>query len=65
MSVVRVRCLKGKHGSSPPQVFRRLKDHIREEGLKPTDQAWVVVHKDQWTDDQLVQLHQWAAEQQN
>jgi hypothetical protein len=59
-SIVRVSCLKSKHGSSPPQVLRRMKDYLHFEELKSSDEAWLVVDKDQWTEEQLMQLHQWS-----
>ncbi len=59
-SVIRVNCLKGKHDSSPPQVLARMENYLKKEGLKKSDEAWLVVDKDQWTDEQLSQLHQWA-----
>jgi len=64
-SIVRVSCLKGKHDSSPPQVLKRMTDHLESEGLKSSDEAWLVVDKDQWTDEQLTQLHQWSLQQEN
>lgn len=57
-SIVRVNCLKGKHESAPPQVLKRMTDHLDREGLKPSDEAWLVVDKDQWTNEQLSQLYQ-------
>ncbi|MGI6354847.1 MAG: RloB domain-containing protein [Lentisphaerae bacterium] len=63
-SVVRVHCLKGKHDSAPPHVLKRMKEHLDREGLKPSDkfpwEAWLVVDKDQWTEEQLAQLHKWT-----
>lgn len=64
-SVIRVNCLKGKHESSPPQVLKRMQDYLKEEALKNTDEAWLVVDKDQWTDEQLAQLCAWAQGQDN
>lgn len=63
--IVQVSCLKGRSNSSPPQVLKRMTDHILSEGLKSSDEAWLVVDKDQWTDEQLAQLHQWASQQDN
>lgn len=63
--VIRVHCLRGNHASSPPQVLKRMKDFLRQEGLKPSDEAWLVVDKDQWTDEQLNQLHAWAQASEN
>jgi uncharacterized protein YpiB (UPF0302 family) len=59
-SVIRVNCLKGKHDSSPPQVLRRMEDHLKREALKKSDEAWLVVDKDQWTDGQLAQFNGWS-----
>ena len=64
-SVIRVNCLKGKHDSSPPQVLNRMEDHLRLEKLRSSDEAWLVVDKDQWTDEQLIQLHAWSRRQDN
>jgi hypothetical protein len=64
-STVRVSCLKGKHDSSPLQVLKRMTDHLEREELKSSDEAWLVVDKDQWTDDQLAQLHQWSSQKDN
>lgn len=59
-AIVRVSCLKGKHDSSPPHVLKRMTDYLQIEGLKSSDEAWLVVDKDQWTEEQLLQLHQWS-----
>lgn len=40
-SVIRVNCLKGKHDSSPPQVLARMESHLKKEGLKKSDEAWL------------------------
>lgn len=57
-SVIRVNCLKGKRDSSPPQVLRRMEDHLKKEALKKSDEAWLVV--DKWTNEQLAQLNGWS-----
>ena len=58
--VVHINCLKGKGGSAPPQVLAKMKDYLKKEDLKSSDEAWLVVDKDEWTDDQLSQLNEWA-----
>ena len=63
--VVHIKCLKGKDSSAPPQVLARMEKYLREEGLKSSDEAWIVVDKDQWTDDQLSQLNEWAQKADN
>ena len=39
---IRVNCLKGSHDSSPPQVLKRMEDHLRQEELRSSDEAWLV-----------------------
>jgi len=64
-AVIHVRCLKCRTASSPPQVLARMTKHLQREGLKPEDEAWLVVDKDQWTDQQLDALHQWSQSKDN
>jgi len=56
-SVIWVNCLKGNHDSSPPQILKRMENYLKREALKSSDEAWLVVDKDQWTNDQLEQLN--------
>ena len=64
-SVIHVDCLKSKHRSSPPQVLNHMRDRLNQKILKNSDEAWLVVDKDQWTDEQLVQLHTWSQDADN
>lgn len=59
-AVVRVECIPGDESTSPPQVLARLKERIKKSALSKTDEAWLVVDKDDWTDDQLVPLFEWS-----
>lgn len=63
--VIHVDCLKCKNESSPIHVLQRMKKHLRETKLRNFDEAWLVVDKDQWTDEQLTKLHAWSQEQDN
>ena len=64
-AVVRVNCLKSRHDSAPPQVLQRMKAWLKENDLKNSDEAWLVVDKDQWTDAQLTELHNWSQSKNN
>lgn len=63
--IVHIELLKKIGKGAPPQVLERMRKHLKREGLKNSDEAWLVVDKDQWTDDQLSQLHEWALEADN
>lgn len=64
-SVINVKCLKGKNESSPPQVLKRMERYLKEASLRNTDEAWLVCDKDQWTDEQLLQLYGWSQKKAN
>lgn len=63
-SVIKVKCLKSG-ASAPKHVLARMKKYLRDETLQATDEAWLVVDKDLWPDEQLTQLRAWAKEQKN
>ena len=64
-ATVQVTCLKCGHDSAPPQVLKRMTTWLKKNGLKDSDEAWLVVDKDQWTDAQLMELHLWAQSKGN
>lgn len=61
-SILHIRCLKGKNKSSPTHVLKRIKTFLQNQQLKPSDEAWLVIDKDQWTEQQIDQLYQWTQE---
>ena len=64
-SVVQVKCIRSKHGTSPPQVLKRMKIYLQKEKIKSSDEAWIVTDKDQWTDEQLGLLYDWSQVRNN
>lgn len=65
-SIILVKCLKrSSTKSSPIQVLRKMQGHLRKESLKKTDEAWLVVDKDDWKEDQLRELLRWAKKGEN
>lgn len=42
-----------------------MSDFIERNDLQSTDEAWLVVDKDQWPDEQLLKLHQWSQTSKN
>ncbi len=42
-----------------------MEEHLKEKGLNKSDEAWLVVDKDQWTDNQLAELGRWAKKKVN
>lgn len=64
-SVIQIRCLKKNHRSDPRNVLKRMKAHLGNESLRKSDEAWLVIDKDQWTDDHLTLLYQWSQKAAN
>jgi hypothetical protein len=64
-SVVKVECLKRNKGSASIYVLKGMQRRLKEESLRESDEAWLVVHKDEWTDEQLARLHEWSQGHRN
>lgn len=64
-SIVQINCLKGRHNSSPHGVLKRMKEHLKREALQGSDEAWLVVDKDNWNDEQLRALFEWSQSHSN
>lgn len=63
-TTIKVECLKSGH-SSPFYVLKRMTAWLQENKLKDSDEAWLVVDKDGWTDAQLSELHTWSQQKEN
>ena len=63
--IVRVKCLRSRSNLPPKEALRRAQEYVHKEGLKRTDEAWIVVDKDSWPDGHLVELHAWAQSRPN
>lgn len=61
-SIVKVLCIKGKNRSAPLEVLKRMKISLKEELLHPSDEAWLVIDKDNWIEDHLTILFEWSKE---
>ena len=64
-SLIKVKHLKGKHQSAPAKVLDRMQRYLNENGLRKTDEAWLVVDKDSWSNAQLDVLYQWTNDHTN
>lgn len=54
-----------KNRSAPNHVLKRMTDYIRLEQLRKADEAWLIIDKDQWSDEQISPLHQWSQAKEN
>ena len=62
---VHVECLPSDKDSSPKSVLKRMKKYLYEERLSSKDEAWLVVDRDSWKDEDLNLLHQWTTDRPN
>jgi hypothetical protein len=53
------------HKSAPGYVLKDMIIYLDQEDLRETDQAWLVIDKDNWSDEQLMELYRWTQEQDN
>ncbi len=64
-SLVHVRCLSKRNKNAPRQALKVIERHIKKEGLRKNDEAWIVVDSDQWIDEQLKELFEWSKRKPN
>lgn len=64
-SIIHIECLKGGHKSSPHQVLKIMLRYLKNNSLEKSDEAWLVIDKDQWTDQQLIPLYEWSRKAKN
>lgn len=64
-AIITVKCINNGCGSSPLDVLTIMKQRLVKENLGSSDEAWLVVDKDQWKEEQLNKLHEWAKSQEN
>ena len=58
--LVQVQVVKGQHDSAPKHVLSRMEEHVRKQRLLAGDEAWLVIDKDQWSQEQIGDLHDWT-----
>jgi hypothetical protein len=62
---VHIEILKKGTSSSPQAVLKKMKKRLEQASLKNDDEAWLVIDKDQWQDEQIRQLYNWSQEKPN
>lgn len=63
--IIKIKCLKGNFQSSPFQVLKRMKNYLNKESLKKTDEAWIVIDIDEWSNEQITQIYEWSQSKEN
>lgn len=55
-----MKIISRKGDSSPSAVLKAINHEIAKRGLALSDEAWVVLDRDSWTDEQLSEIARWA-----
>lgn len=58
--LITIKSIRSRHHSSPKNVLRRMKEWLRAHPLQGQDQAWIVIDRDQWPEDQLFEVKKWV-----
>lgn len=64
-SIIHINCLRNQRNLSPKAALSRIRDYVRKECLRKTDEAWVVVDKDSWQEEHFTALQVWAQSRNN
>jgi hypothetical protein len=57
-----IKCVQGGNKTSPIQILNTLKKFMQGEKFLKTDEAWIVIDKDSWTEEQLFTVWKWSQE---
>ena len=58
--LITIKSIRSRHHSSPKNVLRKMNDWLNLHPLQGQDQAWIVIDRDQWPEDQLLEAKKWA-----
>lgn len=61
-AIARVDCLRSGSDSAPSHVLERLAKAVKIERLRKEDQAWLVIDRDDWPEEQLAACAAWVGE---
>ncbi len=62
---INICCIPSNHNSAPEAVLLRMKKELKNNKLRPGDEAWLVVDKDQWQDETLNKLSIWSKQNES
>lgn len=51
-----------KGASSPDNVLRAMQKYLRHNPIMASDEAWIIIDTDSWTEEQLAVVHAWSTE---
>lgn len=57
---IRVECIRARGSSAPKDVLKRMLEKFNRMQLCEGDEAWLVVDKDRWGEEQLQPLFEWT-----
>lgn len=60
-----IKCLWPTKGNDPLRVLKKLNQYLKQNKNFPNDETWIVIDKDEWTNDQLDQLFEWSESSNN
>ncbi len=49
----------------PVNTLKFMKKELKEKELKRDDEAWIIVDRDEWTEEQIKPLYKWAKKKKN
>ena len=58
---IQIKCNNNNNNSDPDHVLKKIKLKLKnKKELRKDNEAWVVIDKDKWTDEQLQKLYKWS-----
>ncbi len=64
-SIININCIKKGNKSSPQSVLKQMIKYLKDNDIRETDEAWLVVDVDKWQEDDLQKLYEWSKKKKN
>ncbi|MGD9547629.1 MAG: RloB family protein [Candidatus Krumholzibacteriia bacterium] len=55
-----IKIVDRKGDSAPERLLRAISKYVKKNGIRPGDEAWIVLDRDKWPEEQLRVLAAWA-----
>jgi len=59
---IHIDCTHPRTKSSPDHLLQWMKNRLSRTDLREGDEAWIVMDKDEWDEDDIAPLHTWSRE---
>ena len=64
-NIIKIEIINKGHSSTPLQALNEMRKHLETAELRPDDEAWLIIDKDDWDDRDILSCLHWAGVKPN